>query len=474
MKIAFAFPANTSRYCSRLFRLIGLLTLAMHCAAAISSSAAEPAATERAAAREARLAWWREARFGMFIHWGLYAIPGRGEWVQWNEQIPVNEYAKLADEFNPTNFNPNTWAELAKAAGMKYVVLTSRHHDGFALFNDGTNQFTSVNGAAHRDFVAEYVGAVRKAGLHVGLYYSPLDWRFPGYIMPDVQRESAEAMRDQYHRQMKELLSNYGRLDVLWFDGGETDWLSFGGDWKGAEWKKRPIGQHYQGGFNWHHDEVYAMLRHFQPDVIINGRADMPEDFHSREGYGALGDFDDQHPWELCVPMAGAWGYQPNMKPKPLKEYVQLLANVAGRDGNLLMNVGPDRNGHIDDVQANRLREIGDWLHRYGESIYGTRGGPFLPGAWGVSTRRGNEIYLHVLKWPEAPLKLPKIPAMIRRASTLTGGKVELSQTETAISISLKETDRSDLDTIILLELESSATAIPVLRVESQLIPGND
>ena len=149
---------------------------------------------------DARMKWWREARFGMFIHFGLYAIPGRGEWVQWNEQIPVEEYAKLADQFNPTNFNPDAWAETAKAAGMKYTVLTSRHHDGFCLFDDPTNNFTSVKTAAHRDFVAEYVAAVRKAGLHVGLYYSPLDWRFPGFFFPDLQRQSAQAMREQYHR----------------------------------------------------------------------------------------------------------------------------------------------------------------------------------------------------------------------------------------------------------------------------------
>ena len=411
-----------------------------------------------------RIEWWRDAKFGMFIHFGLYAIPGRGEWVQWNEQIPVNEYAKLANQFNPTNFTPDSWAELAKAAGMKYMVVTSRHHDGFALFADGTNQFTSVNSAAHRDFVAEYVQAVRKAGLRVGLYYSPLDWRFPGYIMPDLQRPSAEAMRDQYHRQVKELLSNYGKIDVLWFDGGETDWLSFGGDWKGARWEKRPKDQHYHGGFSWQHDQVYALLRELQPDILINGRADMPEDFRSREGYGALGNFDDQHPWELCVPMAGAWGYQPNMKPKPLEEYIQLLAKVAGRDGNLLMNVGPDQNGRIDALQVQRLREIGAWLGKYGESIYATRGGPFLPGDWGTSTHRDKTIYLHVLKWPADQLVLPAIPAKVIHASVLTGGKVSVSQDDQAVKISLPAAARDEMDTVIVLELDSTANNIQPVK----------
>jgi alpha-L-fucosidase len=411
-----------------------------------------------------RIQWWREARFGMFIHWGLYAIPGRGEWVQWNEQIPVNEYAKLANQFNPTNFTPESWAELAKAAGMKYMVLTSRHHDGFALFNDSTNQFTSAKSAAHRDFVSDYVKAVRKAGLHVGLYYSPLDWRYPGYFLPGIQRENAEAMREQYHRQMKELLSNYGKIDVLWFDGGEADWLSFGGDWKGAEWKKRPKHQHYQGGFNWQHDQVYTMLRRLQPDILINGRADMEPDFRSREGWGALGDFDNQHPWELCVTIAGAWGYQPNLKPKPLKDYIQLLAKTAGRDGNLLVNVGPDPNGRIDTAQAERLREIGAWLGKYGESIYATRGGPFLPGDWGASTHRDKTIYLHVLNWPAEKLTLPAIPAKIVRATALTGGDVQWSQNEKDIEISAPAATRNEIDTVIALQLDSPASTIQPVK----------
>ena len=395
--------------------------------------------------------WWREARFGMFIHFGLYAIPGRGEWVQENEQIPVEEYAKLADHFTPT-FSPATWAATAKAAGMKYMVMTSRHHDGFAMFDSQASDFTSVKSAAHRDFVAEYLTAAHKAGLHAGLYYSPLDWRFPGFFNPDLQLKSAEAMREQYHRQIEELASKYGPLDVLWFDGGETDWLSFGGDWQGQRWAKRPNGQHYHGRFTWEHDKVYAMLRRLQPNVIINGRADMPEDFHSREGDGALGGFDDQHPWELCTTLAGAWGYQPNKSPKPLKDCIQLLAKVAGRDGNLLLNVGPRPDGEIDPPQVLRLREIGEWLGKYGQSIYGTRGGPFLPGDYGASTHRDRTIYLHVLKWPEGKLMLPAVAAKILRASTLTGGEATFTQSNDGVGVSVPPANRSETDTVVVLE----------------------
>jgi alpha-L-fucosidase len=445
-----------------------LLAATMPASAGAQAPETAPAAPSARKAGEGRIDWWRQARFGMFIHWGLYAIPGRGEWVQWNERIPPTEYAKLAAQFRPKRFDPDAWARLAKDSGMKYMVLTARHHDGFALFDDGANPFTTVNTAARRDIVADYVKAVRKAGLGVGLYYSPLDWRFPGFFFPDLYRESAEEMRAQYHRQMDSLMSRYGKLDVLWFDGGEQNWLSFGGDWstveKGAVWKRREGGQNYAGNFNWRSDQVYAKLRQKQPDVLVNGRADMPEDFHSREGDGALGAFDDKHPWELCTTIAGAWGYQPNMKPKPLKHYIQLLANVAGRDGNLLLNVGPAPDGSIDPDQAERLRDIGAWLGKHGESIYGTRGGPYLPGEFGVSTRSGNTIYLHVLKWPGEKLSLPAIPAKVVRATVVGGGAVEVSQSASALTVAVPEGARDPIDTVIALQLDAPASSLALVK----------
>ncbi|MCU0792742.1 MAG: alpha-L-fucosidase [Opitutaceae bacterium] len=430
-------------------------------------------AAESAELREARIAWWREARFGLFIHFGLYAIPGRGEWVQWNEQIPVEDYARLADQFTLRDFDAGAWADVARAAGMRYTVLTARHHDGFALFADEGNAFTSVAAAARRDVVRDYVDAVRAAGLRVGLYYSPMDWRFPGYILPDLQRASAVAMREQYHRQMDTLLAHYGKLDVVWFDGGENDWLSFGGDWKGAKWEKRPAGQARRGGFDWEHDAVYRRLRELQPDALINGRADMPADFHSREGDKALGDFDNQRPWELCTTLAGAWGYQPDKEPKSLEACVRLLVKVAGRDGNLLLNVGPAPDGRIAPAQVARLREIGDWLGRHGESIYGTRGGPFLPGDYGVSTHRDRTVYLHILDWPGdgAALRLPAPPCRILRVTRLGGGAVEFRQGEDALELVVPTADRDELDTILVLELDRAAAELPLLAVPVALRP---
>jgi alpha-L-fucosidase len=441
-------------------RSFGWFAILCYCAAALPAEIPQQ--------QQARPAWWQEARFGLFIHWGLYAIPGRGEWVQWNEQIPVEEYARLADQFNPTQFDADAWAGIAKAAGTKYVVLTARHHDGFSLFDSRASDFTSVKTAAHRDFVADYVKAVRKAGLRVGLYYSPLDWRFPGYVFPDLQLKSAEAMREQYHQQVQELLSNYGRIDVLWFDGGETDWLNFGADWlPGGQRQKRPKEQHYRGRFSWEHEKVYALLRRLQPQILINGRADMPEDFRSREGEDALGDFDAEHPWELCVTLAGPWGWKPGAEVRSLKSSVQLLVKAAGRDGNFLLNVGPRPDGLIDPPQAERLREIGAWLARYGASIYGTRGGPFLPGSYGVSTHRENKIYVHVLDWPAGELHLPALSAKVKRAAVMGGAAAPFTQTGQGIAVSVPPKKRNELDTIIVLELDQPAHGIAPLAVDT-------
>lgn len=409
-----------------------------------------------------RIAWWRDAKFGLFLHWGLYSIPGRGEWVQWNEQIPTDEYAKLAAQFHPDHFNPNEWAEIAKDAGMKYTVLTARHHDGFALFNDAGNSYTAPSSAAHRDLVADYVTAIRKAGLHVGLYYSPLDWRFPGFFFPDLYRPNAIELRQQYHRQLNELASNYGKLDILWFDGGGEDWLGFGGvNFKG-QWQRRPRDQHYPGTFSWQDNEAVAHLRKLQPSIILNDRTDAPADFLSREGDGAMGQFDNEHPWELCTTLTiGAWGYQADARMKSRDDIIRLLVGAVGRDGNLLLNVGPRPDGQIAPEYAQRLREVGDWLKQYGDSIYATRGGPYLPGDFGVSTYRDHTIYLHILNLPGSKLALPPIAAKVLECAVLTGGQARCSQTVAGVDVTLAGNPET-VDTIVALKLGSPAAEIPL------------
>jgi alpha-L-fucosidase len=414
-----------------------------------------------------RLAWWREARFGMFIHWGVYAIPARGEWVQWQEQIPTDQYAKLADQFHPEHFDANAWADVAKSGGMKYVVLTARHHDGFALFDDPGSTFTAMKSAAHHDFVADYVQAVRKAGLRVGLYYSPLDWRFPGFFFPGIYQPNAIAMRDQYERQINEIASHYGKLDILWFDGGGNEWLGFSGvHFTGGGWEGRPKDQPYTGSFDWEDVKTVGHLRQLQPGIILNDRTDAPADFRSREGDGALGEFDNQHPWELCTTITeDSWGYKAGDKVKPLAHLIQLLAGAAGRDGNMLLNVGPRADGQIDPPQAERVKEIGQWLSVYGESIYGTRGGPWLPGAYGVSTHKGNLIYVHLLKSPEnSTVVLPALPAQIVKATLLKGAEaVKFQQSGQLLTLSMPPGSVDATDTVIKIELAEPWTSSAVV-----------
>ena len=416
-----------------------------------------------------RIAWWREARFGMFLHWGVYAIPGRGEWVQWQEQIPVEEYAKLADQFHAENFDPEQWAATAKAAGMKYMVLTARHHDGFALFDDPGSDFTSMKSAAHRDIVADYVKAARKAGLGVGLYYSPLDWRFPGFFFPGIYRQSALDLRAQYQRQLDELGSHYGKIDILWFDGGANEWLGFGGvEFTGSGWRARPKDQPYTGSFDWQDGKTVAHLREQQPGILIDNRTDAPADFLTREGDGAMGDFDNQRPWELCTTITeGAWGYQPGAKVKPLSKLIGLLVGAAGRDGNMLLNVGPRPDGTLDPAQVTRLREIGKWMDVNGASIYGTRGGPWLPGTYGASTHRGKTVYVHVMKRPDSGvLELPALPVRVVSSSVLGGEKTSVSQGEGTLRITLPARQPDAIDTVVKLELAAPlpdvVTPIPV------------
>jgi len=415
-----------------------------------------------------RIEWWKNARVGLFMHWGVYSIPGRGEWVQWNEQIPTNEYAKLMAEFHPEHFSAEKWAQIAKDAGMKYVVLTSRHHDGFALFDDPGSDFTAMKSAAHHDFIADYVKAIRDGGLGVGLYYSPLDWRFPGFFFPDLYMDSAVALREQYRRQISELATHYGKLDILWFDGGANEWLGFGGvQFKGG-WHARPADQPYTGKFDWHDNEVVGFLREKQPNIVINDRTDAPADFRSREGDSALGKFDNQTPWELCTTITeGAWGYQAHAKVKPLDRILRLLVGAAGRDGNFLLNVGPRPDGEIDPSQVERLHEIGEWLRQNGESIYGTRGGPWLPAEYGVSTHKGKIVYVHVLKVPESgTVTLPNLPTGIVRMTNLSGDSVSYNQDDKHTTIKMPSVATDTVDVIVKIELAEPWSTSAVVPVE--------
>jgi len=363
---------------------------------------------------EERLKWFHEARFGMFIHWGLYAVHGRGEWVMFVERWRADDYAKTAWKFNPKKFDANKWAAIAKDAGMKYMVLTTRHHDGFCLFDSKVSDFTAAKTGAGRDLVAEYVKACREAGLKVGFYYSLLDWRFPGYFEPKKYPESAKKMVEQYHAQVRELMTNYGKIDILWYDGG---WIAHDPNSNVAEF--------------WRSAEVNKMVRELQPHIIINNRSGIEEDLDTPEQHVTASK--PGRGWESCMTIGDScgWGYvhnNPNMKTVTL--LLQNLTIAAAGEGNYLLNCGPRPDGQIRREEQVRLHAMGEWLRVNGEAIYGSQRCSLSGGMLGVWTRKGNTAYFCIHRYPgtgEAIVPLVKTRAV--SASILaTGDKVTIRQ----------------------------------------------
>jgi alpha-L-fucosidase len=360
-----------------------------------------------------RLEWFNQARFGMFIHWGLYSLLGRGEWVRYQEGIPAAEYATLAQQFNPRHFRPAEWAALAKSAGMKYMVLTTKHHDGFCLFDSQYTDFNAAESAAGRDLVREYVEACRAAGLGVGLYYSVKDWTFPAYFHdPATNPEGWAKLVDHFHNQTLELMRNYGKIDILWFDGDDDPNYR---DW-GAD-KKRL----------WRSEALMAQIRQFQPDIIINNRAGLPEDFETPEQHvpAAAGS---SRMYESCITMNNHWGYCPaDTDWKSTYQLLSMLVASAARGANFLLNVGPDADGVIPLPSVTRLREIGHWLERHGEAIYGTE--RILPNWWDVPgvgriTTKGNHAYLVIQDWhPNGEVTITSLANQVQSAELLATGQ---------------------------------------------------
>ena len=374
-------------------------------------------------AYEKRMAWYTDARFGMFIHWGLYAIPARGEWVRSYEEIPKEDYMTYFDEFNPVDFDPKQWAKAAKEAGMKYVVLTAKHHDGFCLFDSQYTDFKSTNTKFGRDIVAEFVEAVRGEGLKVGLYFSLLDWYHDDYPHygdahhpmrnnPAYGNEGRDFSRyvTYLHNQVREICTNYGKLDILWFD------FSYENE------------NYVMRGETWKATELVSMVRELQPGIIIDNRLEV-----SGEGFGSMwegnpspyhGDFvspeqiippnglqDKQGRdliWEACITMNNNWGYCAKdhfYKPAPM--LIKKLVECVSKGGNLLLNVGPDARGNIPPQSMEILKSIGAWMKDNSQSIYGCgKAGMEKPDA-GRITRKGNKLYYHLFENTVGPMPLP-------------------------------------------------------------------
>ena len=409
-----------------------------------SLPAKEGDAAEFKQAREARAAWWRDARLGMFIHWGPVSLKGTEiSWSRANSNpacpnrgpIPVGVYDNLYKEFNPTKFDAKGWVELAQTAGMKYMVLTAKHCDGFCLWPTKTIDYHIGNTPFQRDVCGELAKAAHDAKMGIGWYYSPMDWRDP-----DCRTAKNAQYVGRMQNRLRELLGNYGRIDVLWFD---TDGNS-------APWDQ---------------PNTYRLIRELQPKILISNRLDMGSTAeYDRQAVGPnadfatpeqrIGGFNDQTPWETCMTLGTQWAWKPNDQIKSLKQCVDILVRCAGGDGNLLLNVGPMPSGEIEPRQAEVLKQMGQWLAKYGASIYGTRGGPFKPDKWGAATHKGNTVFVHILDTKRDTIKLPAIKKRIVGSSVLTGGSVSVKQTDQGIEVSVPKADRQELDTIVVLTLE--------------------
>jgi alpha-L-fucosidase len=398
-------------------------------------------------------AWFQEARFGLFVHWGVYSVLGRGEWVMNNEKIPIAEYEKLPPRFNPTEFDPVAWVALAKGAGMRYITITSKHHDGFAMYDSKTSDYDIVDRTPYeKDVLQTLAEECRKEGLKLFFYYSQLDWHHPDYFprgrtgRSSGRPEAGEwyPYLDYMDAQLEELLTGYGPLGGIWFDG----------------WWDRPEA-------DWRLEKTYSLIHALQPAALIGSnhhRKPFPgEDFQMFErdfpGANTTGWNDQAEigtlPLEMCTTINNAWGYnEGDTRHKSLEELVHLLVKAAGYDANLLLNVGPKPDGTIQPEFAERLREVGDWLGKNGESVYGTRGGPITPRPWGVTTHKGNRVYVHVLDWPDKVLALPRPPRPVKAARYLADGReVPFSVDADALLLRLDPEAADPIDTIVVLEL---------------------
>src|SRR5262245_50080934 len=325
--------------------------------------------------RERRMKWWHEAKFGMFIHWGLYSTLGRHEWVMENEGIPVSEYEKLAPNFKPVPNAARAWAQLAKRAGMKYMVMTTKHHEGFCNFDTKLTDYCAAKQGPGRDLVREYVEAARAEGLRFGFYYSLMDWHHPDGAKSLKDEAARRRFVDYIHGQVRELMTNYGKIDILWYD------VAWPLDAKG-----------------WESVDMNQMVRKLQPDIIINNRSKIPEDFDTPE---QRIEASANRPWESCMTLNDSWGYHAaDFNWKSPTTVIRNLVTCARDGGNYLLNIGPTGDGSIPPESERILTTVGSWMNKHGETIYQSDNCQPRRGNYVSFTRKGNTLFAHVHYWP--------------------------------------------------------------------------
>lgn len=413
--------------------------------------------------------WFDHDRFGMFVHWGLYGLLGRHEWVQSREQIPPDVYERYTEFFVADRYDPRRWAELAAEAGMKYVVLTTKHHEGFALWDSALTDYKSTNTPFGRDAVAEFVEAVRDAGLKVGFYHSVIDWHHPDFTIdqfhplrgrPDVAELNASRDLSRYteylHGQVRELLTGYGEISYLFYDFSYPDGDGvFPG--KGRE--------------AWRSEELMQLTRELQPGIIVNDRLDLPGDLVTPEQYQPSGPMrrdGELVRWEACQTINGSWGYdRDNLDAKPVDLLVRMLVDGVAKNGNLLLNVGPNGRGEIDPPDAARLKEIGSWMDLHGASIYGAGPSDLTPPPGAVYTQRGDRLYLHLFSWPMRHVHLTGLAGRVRYAQLLNDAS-EIQVTEPDPHQQAQNTTpggESEGTVTLTLPVRPPSTAVPVVEI---------
>lgn len=408
----------------------------------------EPSAEIRKSQEE-----FQDNKFGIFLHYGIYSMLGDGEWVMNNKNLNWEEYAKLASGFYPIEFDAAEWVSAIKASGAKYICITSRHHDGFSMFDTKQSDYDIVDATPFkRDLIKELADECHRQGIKLHFYYSHLDWRRPDYPLGNTGhgtgREKGKENWESYYRfmnnQLTELLTNYGDIGAIWFDGV----------WDQPE------------DFDWQLEEQYALIHKLQPSCMVgNNHHRAPyagEDFQlferdlpgeNKAGFSA-GQKVTSLPLETCETMNHTWGYSiTDQDYKSTKELIHYLVKAAGKNANLLMNIGPQPNGELPATAVQRLKEVGEWMKIYGETIYGTRGGIITPREWGVTTQKGNTLYVHILNSQDKGLYLPLGEQKIKKAVLFKDqSKVRFKQDKDGAFLILEQTPE-DIDTVVEITL---------------------
>ena len=398
---------------------------------------------------------FRDAKFGIFLHWGLYAMLATGEWTMTNNNLNYKEYAKLAGGFYPSKFDAAKWVAAIKASGAKYICFTSRHHEGFSMFHTKYSDYNIVDATPFkRDVLKELADECHKQGIRLHLYYSHIDWfredAVWGRTGRGTGRPNPKGNWDSYYQfmnnQLTELLTNYGPIGAIWFDG---------------VWD-----QDRNPGFDWQLPGQYALIHRLQPACLIGNNHHLTpfegediqifeRDLPGENKAGLSGQDISTLPLETCETMNGMWGYKiTDQNYKSAKTLIHYLVKAAGKDANLLMNIGPQPDGELPEVALSRLAEMGKWLQTYGETIYGTRGGCVAPHPWGVTTQKGDRLFVHILDLQDKALFLPLESKKVKKAQMFIGKEpVKFQKNKAGVTLLLNEVP-TDIDTVIELELD--------------------